>query len=170
MDLRKVQVKPFLVNSSGFDWVSGVGDVKMEFVGAGDTQLALISTLNGNGKVSIADGAIEGINIPAALRNLKAGKLPSSKKSNTEKTDFSSLIASFTIDKGVIFNKDLDVKGPLVRVNGAGAINLPREQIDYGLRPKLVGSLTGQGGRGDIAGLNIPVRLVGPLKKSKNCA
>lgn len=167
LNLQNVQMKPLLVNSAGFDWVSGKGNLKLEVASAGNTESQMISLLNGNGKLSVADGAIEGVNIPAALRGLKKGKLPDSSKSNQEKTDFSSLVASFTIDKGIVYNKDLLLKSPLLRVVGEGQVNLPQEQIDYGFRPKVVGNLAGQGGETDILGINIPIRLVGPLAKPK---
>ena len=46
---------------------------------------------------------------------------------------------------------------------GAGTVDLPREWIDYSLEPRLVASMQGQGGEKDLAGVVIPIKIVGPL-------
>ncbi len=165
--LKKVQMKPLLIQSAGLDFLSGLADITLDITSAGQTQKELISTLKGTGNMAVLDGAIEGLNIPGALRKLQKGDLSAVAGGSSEKTDFSEMTASFTIDKGMIKNEDLVMKGPLVRMNGQGIVNLPMEQIDYGLQPKLVASLRGQGGNTDLKGLQIPLRIKGPLANPK---
>ena len=52
---------------------------------------------------------------------------------------------------------------PLLRVTGAGDIDLPREVIDYAVRVSIVGSAEGQGGKTleDLKGITIPVKITG---------
>lgn len=165
--LNKVKVKPLLATASGLDWVSGTADVVFDVTSAGRSERDIISGLNGTGKFIVLDGALEGVNIPGMVRNLQSGNLLASSGKPSEKTDFSELSATFNIERGVISNKDLLMKGPLLRMAGEGLINLPTEQIDYGLKPKLVSSLDGQGGANDLSGINIPLRLKGPLANPK---
>lgn len=165
--LNKVNVKPLLVNAAGLDWISGNADVVFDVTSAGSSEQEIIGGLNGTGKFTVLDGALEGINIPGMVRNLKSGNLLASSGTPSEKTDFSELSATFNIERGVVNNNDLLMKGPLVRMSGEGSINLPTEQIDYGLKPKLVSSLDGQGGAADLSGINIPLRLKGPLSNPK---
>ena len=48
------------------------------------------------------------------------------KASQTEKTDFSELSASFRIADGVARSNDLDMKSPFLRLGGDGAIDIGR--------------------------------------------
>jgi AsmA protein len=165
--LKQIQIQPLLKNAADLAWLSGVGNVDLDILSSGNTESQLISALNGTGRITLADGAIEGVNIPGMIRNVQSGKLLDTASKPTEKTDFSDLTASFVITRGVIENKDLLMKGPLLRMTGKGILNLPTEQIDYGLQPKLVNSLAGQGGNAALAGINIPIRVKGPMANPK---
>ena len=165
--LKQIQIQPLLKNTADLPWLSGVGNVDLNIISSGNTEQQLISALNGTGKITLADGAIEGVNIPGMIRNVQSGKLLEPFSKPTEKTDFSDLNASFVINRGVVENKDLLLKGPLLRMTGKGILNLPAEQIDYGLQPKLVNSLAGQGGNAALAGINIPIRVKGPMANPK---
>jgi len=163
INLKQVQMKPLLTNSAGLKFISGAADVVLDVISSGASQKEMISGLNGTGKIAVADGALEGVNIPGLLRNLQKGRLDKLVSKPTEKTDFSELTASFSIEGGVVKNQDLLMKGPLLRMSGKGIVNLPAEQIDYGLTPKVVSSLQGQGGDANKQGIQIPLRVKGPL-------
>jgi AsmA protein len=115
--------------------------------------------LNGTGNFHFTDGALKGRNIAAMMRNIgSAFQQPSA----NEKTDFSELSGTFTIAGGIVHNSDLSMKSPLLRVTGAGDADLPNTQIHYMLKPEVVGTLQGQGGK-DAGGIVVPVRIEGPL-------
>ncbi len=154
---------PLLKDAVGFDLVSGTAKVAVAVGAQGSNELALVESLNGKADIQIANGAIKGYNIAGALRAVSGGQLQALNKAPTEKTDFSELSATFQIAKGVATNQDLRLLGPLVRLGGGGQISLPPRSIDYTLRPKLVGTIEGQGGNEKLAGLEIPVRITGPL-------
>src|SRR5207247_152604 len=82
-----------------------------------------------------------------------------------QKTDFSDLNASFTIKNGVAHNEDLDVKSPLFRISGKGDVDVGNSTIDYVTNATVVATTKGQGGEdlGQLSGLTVPVRLVGPF-------
>ena len=67
---------------------------------------------------------------------------------------------------GVAHNEDLSMKSPLLRVSGAGDIDIGNDRLNYVLKPTLVATTQGQGGkdRSEVAGLTIPVKLTGPLE------
>jgi AsmA protein len=85
--------------------------------------------------------------------------------STAEKTDFSELSGSFRIANGVARNDDLSVKSPLLRVGGAGDVDLGAERLDYLAKVTVVSTLQGQGGPElqSLKGLTVPVRLSGPF-------
>ena len=47
-------------------------------------------------------------------------------------------------------------------MTGEGKVPLPPRTVDYVVKPKLVGSIEGQGGASDLAGVAIPIKVTGP--------
>lgn len=163
--LDGLSAQSFLKDTANTDWLSGKAKVGVQLASTGASELQLVENLNGKADVSFANGAIVGFNLPGAIRGISQGNLSGLKKTPTEKTDFSELSASFNIQNGVAQNQDLQLVSPLLRVTGAGAIQLPPRTLDYTVKPKLVASLEGQQGAQGLTGLEIPVRVVGPWDK-----
>lgn len=162
--LTGVQVEPLLKDLNGSDKLSGTVNAQAKLTGNGATVDQIKATLSGSGNFSFTDGSIKGVNIAESIRKAKAALGGNTITSNEPvKTDFSSLTGSFTATNGVINNQDLLVKSPLLRIDGAGKIDLPKESIDYRLKVSIVGSITGQGGDdlADLKGLTIPVNISG---------
>jgi len=160
--LSGVEARRILQTFADTDRLSGKLDFQTAGRTAGSSQKQMIAALNGQGRFMFKDGAIHGINIPAALR--KAKTLGFS-ESRTEKTDFAELSGSFTIKNGVLENPDLKLLAPLARVTGAGRVPMPPRTIDYRAEAKLVATLKGQGGKDALAGLPIPVSIKGSWDK-----
>ena len=67
--------------------------------------------------------------------------------------------------------------GPLLRLTGAGTVNLGQRQIEATLRPRVVSALSGQaagqsggqtagqGAGGELSGLELPFKIKGPWEK-----
>jgi AsmA protein len=153
---------PFLEDAADMKWLSGKAKLGLQLAATGTSQLQLIESLTGKSDFKFANGAIVGFNVPGAIRGLSQGKLTGLKNSPAEKTDFSELSASFNIVNGVAQNQDLQLVSPLLRVTGAGAVQLPGRTVDYTVKPKVVASLEGQQGAQGLNGLEIPVRISGP--------
>jgi len=108
------------------------------------------------------DGAIRGLNVAQMIRSLTASTLSGWQDSSEKATDLSQLSASFRIDKGQAQTTDLNLVGPLVKMTGAGTIDLGTKQIGFRVEPKLVMTTEGQGRASDPVGLGIPVMIAGP--------
>ncbi|MGE5477303.1 MAG: AsmA family protein [Bacteroidales bacterium] len=158
--LKGLAAEPFLTDAAGFDRLSGTGNFDIHVAGRGKSERALVSSLNGNGAVTFTDGAIKGINLAEMVRNV--GSAFSSGGGAAQKTDFAELGGTFTIANGIVSNKDLALKSPLLRVEGAGTVELPPRTVHYRVEPKAVASLQGQGGRSDLGGVTVPVIVEGP--------
>jgi AsmA protein len=158
-NLAGVQAEPLLKDAAQFERLSGAGAFDLAVAGRGKSQRELIGALNGKGKIDFRDGAIKGINLAAMVRNI--GNAFTGAGAASEKTDFSELGGTFTITNGILKNTDLALKSPLLRVEGAGTVDLPKRTVDYKVTPKAVASLQGQGG-GDAAGISVPVLVQGP--------
>ena len=133
--------------------------------GSGKDVDAIKQSLDGNGAFSFTDGALKGINIAEAIRQAKAllSGQKAAESNEPVQTDFSSLKGTFTAKQGIVNNQDLELMSPLLRVTGAGDIDIPREVIDYAVRVSIVGTAEGQGGKTleDLKGLTIPVKITG---------
>lgn len=86
-----------------------------------------------------------------------------------QKTDFSALGAGFEIARGIATSEDLALVGPLVRMTGAGRIDMPEKLLDWRLEPRVVATLDGappvplgKGESRDLQGLGVPVIVRGP--------
>ena len=166
-ELKNVSALPFLKDAATFDWVSGKGAFVFDLVGAGATKKEILASLQGKGKFTFTDGALEGINIPRMVRAFQKGQLSNWSREEKLKTDFSIFSANFTVEKGLAKTKDINFKGPLLRIDGRGTVNLPKEKIDLRLQPKLVVNFDGQAGQQDNAGFNFPLRIKGSWHKPK---
>jgi AsmA protein len=172
--LSNISIGPLLRDAIAKDILEGRGSVTLDVTTQGATVSAMKKALNGNAVLNLADGTIKGINVAASLRSAKAG-LGTLKGERTqaanqrEQTDFSELKASFTIRNGIAHNSDLSAKSPLLRLGGAGDINIGANSMTYVAKATVVGSLEGQGGKelAALKGITVPVRVAGPFDALK---
>lgn len=160
LTLSDVNIESLMTAMSGASKLEGIANIVLNVNGRGASQRALIGSLSGGGNVKINDGAVKGINIASFLRDAKKGFILSD--SSTESTDFTEMNASYTIAQGVVSNKDLSMKSPVLRLAGSGSINLAARSIQYRAVPTVVSSLQGQGAKDTSTGLDIPLLITGP--------
>jgi AsmA protein len=166
--LSGVAIGPLLKDLAGFDRLLGRGNVALDLTGSGATTNAITKSLAGGARVELRDGAVRGINIAQAIRTAKAAAKGSSgvgTAARDQATDFSELTASFKVTGGVARNDDLALKSPLMRIGGAGDIDLAASRLDYTVKATVVSTLKGQGGAelDALRGQTIPVKLSGPF-------
>lgn len=162
--LSGIQAAPLLKDLLDNDTFSGTADFALEAAASGDTRDALLRSLTGTARLGLRDGAVKGFNAAQMIRDAKAkfeGR--PAPAATTNQTDFSELGATLRFDGGVARNDDLHANSPYLRIGGSGQANLIKQEIDYRLRVKLVGSEIGQGGEppGNIRGVEIPLRISG---------
>ena len=169
-NLQGVQIGKLLIDYMGEDRLIGALNANADITTHGDWLSELKKNSNGNMKLAFKDGAVNGFNlrysIDKAKAKLKGQTLPSEEG---RQTDFSSLTLSGQIKDGIFSSNDLSLQAPVIRVGGEGQANLNDNTVDYLVRAKLVGTTKGQDGGGvdDLAGLLIPVRIVGPFADPK---
>jgi AsmA protein len=161
-DLTGVRALPLLRSLADFDKLDGKMQTKISVRSSGTSQRAIMSNLSGAAFVVFQDGAIKGLNVAQMIRSLTASTLSGWQEGEEKATDLSQLSASFKIDKGQAQTTDLNLVGPLVKMTGAGTIDLGTKQIGFRVEPKLVMTTEGQGRAGDPVGLGIPVMIEGP--------
>ncbi|HRN83500.1 MAG TPA: AsmA family protein [Hyphomicrobium sp.] len=162
-----IEALPLLKDAADIDRLTGKGRLVIVLTGDGKSEREIVETLAGRIEFSFEDGAVLGVNVAEMLRNLSRGNLNGLATAPTDKTDFSALTSSWTVTAGVAENQDLRLTSPLLRLTGSGRVQLPQREVDYTLKPRLVASLSGQGGSADLSGLEIPVRVTGSWEDPK---
>ncbi|MDX8409028.1 MAG: AsmA family protein [Mariprofundales bacterium] len=164
LTVQGVQVQPVLKALADTDMLSGSLKMQTTLRGRGVLPDHATSRLNGSGKMELTSGSIKGFDIAGTLRNLTSFQ----QQGGSKQTDFSKLTASFGIVKGMVENKDLFMASPLFRLTGHGTVNLPAKTLDYHVKPKLVGTLIGQGDTMAVRkGLSVPVAITGSFNNPK---
>jgi len=159
-----VHIGPVLQAMADTDKLEGTLTMETNLKATGLTQKA-IRRLNGKGNIMLRDGKVKGFDIAGAIRRFTN---PTAAQNGPQETDFAQLSGSFIIHNGVLSNKDLFMASPLLRVTGAGTVNLVQKGLDYRVKPTVVGTLKGQGDTVTIRkGFSIPLHLSGSFDDVK---
>jgi AsmA protein len=161
-DLVGVRALPLLRSAADFDKLDGQLQAKLAVRSSGNSQRAIMSNLDGTVFAVFQNGAIRGLNVAQMIRSLTSGTLSGWQAGKEQTTDLSQLSASFGIEKGQATSSDLNLVGPLVKMTGAGTIDLGAKTLAFRVEPKLVMTTEGQGRTTDPVGLGIPVVIDGP--------
>lgn len=161
-DLAGVRALPLLSGLADFDKIDGRMQAKLAFRSSGTSQRAIVSALSGTAFVVFQDGAIRDLNIAKMIRSLTSGTLSGWQEGRDQTTDLTQLSASFRVEQGQATTTDLTLAGPLVRMTGAGTVDLPAKTLAFRVEPKLVMTTEGQGSAANPVGLGIPVAIEGP--------
>ena len=161
-----VSARPLLAAFTGADNLSGILDFSTRGTTAGASPAALVSALNGDGALTLTDGALEGIelegvDIAGMLYRAMAAALDEPEDGSAQ-TVFESVGGSFTMRNGEVVNEDMAARAPLFGLSGSGRASLPRRTLDY----RVVATLAAQaGGDNILAGIPVPATISGPWSR-----
>jgi AsmA protein len=162
---ENLQAQPLLAAFAGFDRLAGTMRLAANVAATGDSERRIVETLSGQGELRFTDGAYVGVNVADLIRRFTE---PGSAASGPQQTDFSALGGTFQVRGGILRNDDLELQAPLLRLQGRGQVDLPRQRFDkYRIEPKAVATLKGQGGKRDARGILIPFVIDGPWSAPK---
>ncbi len=167
-----VDVGAMLQDLTDAEPLQGRGRLSAELRGQGADLAALGRTLDGRAALQLRDGAIVGVDLLQTLREGQAtvaeGQDTTTPAASDRKTGFSELKASFELAGGLARSQDLALRSPLLRLGGAGEVDLAKRRIDYLTRasvelPKRGPEAAQAAQWAPLDGLAVPVRLEGPL-------
>lgn len=164
---EKIQAGPLLRDLLESDFVEGTADAGASVSMAGDRPERIKKTLNGKGRFVFRDGAVKGIDVAGMVRNVTSAFRPGRPSGERPRTDFTELIAPFTITNGVVDTAGTSLASPLIRVLATGKANLVDESLDLRVEPKFVGTLKGQADTKERKGIMVPVLVKGTFNKPK---
>lgn len=161
-----VEAQPLLTDAAGFERLNGLSAISLAINTAGRNQREMVGALNGKGDIKFTNGAIKGVNLAQLMRTVFTAPATGWQTGGSQDTDFSEMGGTFTIANGIVTNNDLKLLSPLIRVAGAGTVNLPQQSLKYRVEPKLAATLEGQGGS-EAKGIEVPVIIEGPWAKPR---
>jgi AsmA protein len=158
---ESVQVGPLLRDLLQKDFIEGTANAQVSISMAGEQPEEIKRALNGKGQLVFRDGAVKGIDLAGMVRNVTSAFRPGEAVTEKPRTDFTELLAPFTITNGVVNTDGTNLASPLVRVVATGKANLVDESLDLRVEPKFVGTLKGQEDTKERSGIMVPVLVKG---------
>jgi AsmA protein len=148
------------------DALSGTAQGRVRLSGSGATSNEVLRSLNGEVGLSLAEGALEGINIWYEIRRgLAMYKGLQAPPKEPARTVFSRLQLDGSIADGVFSTRNLKGELPFLTLSGTGEVDLGASLLDLGLvavvnsSPELAADPLGS----EISGKRLPFRLTGSL-------
>ena len=146
--------------------ISGHADVDVVASGTGNTDQALIHSLNGKIDAVVKQGALNGIDIEYALQSagmLLKRQVPAP-HAGPQRTVFNTLIAHCTLANGMLKNDDLRIETDFLKVHGKGTLDMSSEAVNYQLAAStLSGAHAGGNGLDALKGTEVPLTVTGTL-------
>ncbi|MGF1621342.1 MAG: AsmA-like C-terminal region-containing protein [Rhodomicrobiaceae bacterium] len=135
--MSNVDARALGQDASGFDWLSGRADARIELAAGGDTADNLLATMKGTAKLAVSDGALEGFDLPQLMAEAQEGEFGKWRREENKRTPFDRMEANYAVVDGVARTDDLTVTGPNIEITGKGQTNFVKERVDYRLNTKL---------------------------------
>ncbi|MEM6557527.1 MAG: AsmA family protein [Pseudomonadota bacterium] len=167
-----IAAQEMLTALTGFQNLSGIGDVHLDLSSEGNSLKALINGLDGQFESDLNQGALKGLNLAKLVRDatnlselVASGNLTTTSfreaLSPEAETDFSKFIGNLDFTNGVASITDLSIDNPVVGITGAGSIDLGARTLDVRLTPRVDVAAAGAGSTIGIGDIPIPVRVYG---------
>jgi AsmA protein len=146
--------------------ISGTAQGHVRLTGHGRRSSEVLQSLQGDLGLSLAEGAVEGINIWYQIRRGMAlyKGLPAPDP-EPARTVFSRLNIDGAVDNGVVTTRELVGELPFLALHGSGRIDLGKSRLDLSLvaevrdSPELARDPLGSG----LGGKSLPLRITGSL-------
>ena len=133
--LTGVEVQPLFAAVAHIDRLSGKGDLAFDLRSRGRNARELVSALDGNGRINLADGRITGVDAAQLMTATDPDDVP---KPTARALAYKTLSATYTVSRGILRNDDLKLNSPELTSTGVGTVDLPHCRVDYLWLPDLI--------------------------------
>jgi len=166
--IESVSFQRLLADLVETESLSGTAIGHLRLTGRGGSSDEVLSSLSGDLGLSLAEGALEGINVWHEIRRgmaLYKGLEPPPAEPN--RTVFSRLKLAATVEGGVVSTRELLGELPFLTLSGNGQVDLGQSRVDLKLlaavrnAPELANDPLGA----ELRGKSLPFRVTGPLDK-----
>lgn len=134
--IKNADVQQAAASATGAPQVTGTLNYETSLNTTGRSEYALVSGLQGNGSVTVADGSVEGFDLPAVSEQLKQLDrsvdflVLAQRAMQGGTTPFESLSATYKITNGVLQSEDISLKSKAAEGRGTAVVNLPPQEMD----------------------------------------
>lgn len=147
---QNLRAKAFFKDAFGFTNLDGTAKVEWGLSSRGDSQKAMMGTLQGAGSVAFANGALAGVDLGGVARTIR-NAMRDELIAPTARTPFTNLSATLRIADGVIATQDMRLDAADAKLTAIGVIDVGGRSLDMRLVPRL-----------GITALAVPFRASGP--------
>jgi AsmA protein len=164
--LSALQLQPFINDLAGFDRLTGLARLEANLTTTAASTAELLSGLGGEVAFTVADGAIQGINLWYEIQRANAlARGRSAPQRTSPHTDFRQLAGTATIREGRLVSEDLVGGLPFLELTGRGEVDLAQTALDYRLNATVIRQAIDEatGEISELAGVRIPLRISGAL-------
>lgn len=149
--------------------LSGRAHAEVHLTGTGNTDAAILRTLDGPLALNVAHGALEGIDLAhelALAQALLKRSVPPA-RTGTGRTPFTALSANGKVQAGVLHDDELRIATELMQVSGQGTLDLTTEALAYRLSAHVgaAGAGSGSGVLGVLQNSDVPIEITGTLAR-----
>lgn len=134
---KNIQIGDYLTDYIKYDRIHGKLNMKASLSSDLDGFRIDKSTMNGNAKLALTDGVINGILIVPTVVQKEIFEIHKKSKSSLgsiKKQQFvNKMTGLVTFRNGIMHNSNLKVSAERLRVKGKGAINWVKHEVDYNL-------------------------------------
>jgi AsmA protein len=146
--------------------LSGTALGHLRLTGRGASSDEVLQSLNGDLSLTLAEGALEGINIWYEIRRgmaLYKGLEPPPEEPN--RTVFSRMNLAATVDKGVVNTRELLGELPFLTLSGNGTVDVGQSRVDLSLLASVrnLPELSEDPLGAELKGKQMPFKVSGPL-------
>ena len=169
--LTGVQLAPVMKVLSDHQFVSGAAGGGFTLSATGKSVKGMLGSLSGNLDLAVNEGALEGVDLVYELQRAQSllAKQAAPARAGEKRTPFDAMKVSGTVKDGVINSDDLNISNPVMKITGAGSVDLAKETLDYRLKAKVHEAPPADATQdlGDLRGATIPLRIGGTLSEPK---
>jgi AsmA protein len=127
LNARGIPTGPVIKALLGKKRMTGKGDVEADLTSKGLTRREITDNLNGRASFQVLDGELTFFGVP----DEKAAGPEPDLFGEDRGTPFSSLSGTIRAVDGRLSNNDLALESTILKVRGAGIVDLPKERLDY---------------------------------------
>lgn len=163
LDVTGIDAARFLADAAGFTRLEGRSNLKLSLSSRGQDQQALVASTDGSVALTLADGALRGVNLGGVSRTIRSA-IGGGMVGPNARTAFRTFSTTFIVSDGVAATDDLRIRAADAEITAAGVIDLSQRTLDMRIRPK-ADSVLSQIGIAPGAGIAAPFRVSGPWSK-----
>jgi len=131
-----IDLGTLLRDAGGGGSINGVASFTVSVTARGDSERALVSTVDGRSMFRMNNGTLQGVDLGGMLKNTA-----SSFAGGGGATAVQRASASFVIRNGIMTTRDLAVSTSSIDASGGGTVSLPPRTLNFRIEPKLIAGL-----------------------------